>query len=115
MNYILEHSGRAGLTHRFWNSGVSGWVHRQIATVYTEAEKDRSMLQGIWVAVDAPQHPPDRTAASLGRLDAHGLAGLRAIILTVIDDGNPQHPPIAGIRKKEWYLWSYQESTAVVS
>lgn len=47
---------------------------------------------------------PDR-AASLGALDAHGLAALRAIILTVIDDGDPQD----GSPEPIWVLYNDDE------
>jgi hypothetical protein len=40
------------------------------------------------------------------------FAAMRLALMTVIDDGNPKHAPIGGERSREWYLWSYQESTA---
>lgn len=83
-HYILEHSDRIRQKSRFWNSDSSVWSTREHATVYTEVEKDRSLLAGIWVAVDAPDLR-DRPADSLGRLDGHGLAALRQILLDTLD------------------------------
>lgn len=73
------------------------------------------MTQQEYDRLRKPQSGDPRDVAEphgLARLDVQAINDLRRILLTVIDDGNPKHLPIAGVRKKEWYLWSYQESAA---
>lgn len=82
--YVLYYHAK----DRYWNKDAPGWTSKDNATVYSQAEKDRNLLQGKWIEVEAPAATSE--PRGLARLDAAGLAELRAIILTVIDDGDPK-------------------------
>jgi hypothetical protein len=81
-------------------------LYAEAATVHTrgtEPTMDRS-------AVGIARVISDKSPAT--HFTVQDLAMIRATVLRVIDDGNPKHPDIKCVRKKEWYLWSYQEETA---
>lgn len=63
-------------------------------------------------AITLYEPPPDQQADSLGALNAHGLAGLRAIILTVIDDGDPKRKDGHGRFCNRWQLDDPNEEIA---
>lgn len=55
--YVLYYHAK----DRYWNKDAPGWTSKDNATVYSQAEKDRSLLQGKWIEVEAPAAEPATT------------------------------------------------------
>lgn len=62
------------------------------------------------ICVKARTAAPDRGSLSLGKLDVHGIARLREIVLEVIDAGDPVLSHVGDIR--EWFFYHKDEDYA---